>query len=63
MVGIFKAVGVLVAAILVGNWYLTENKKIRDRKAPWYTLYLTPPGLMVIAAALIIPVAIWVINR
>jgi len=63
MVDILKAVAILIAAILVGNWYLTENKKKRISKEPWYTLYLSPPGLIVIAAVLIIPVIIWVIHR
>jgi len=63
MVVILKAVAVLVAAILVGNWYLTEDKKKQANREPWYELYLSPPGLIVIAAVLIIPVVIWVINR
>ena len=63
MVEILKAVAILVAAILVGNWYLAENKKKDVGKEPWYTLYLSPPGLVVIAAVLIIPLIIWAINH
>ena len=63
MVDILKAVAILVAAILIGKWYLTENKKKRSSKEPWYTLYLSPPGLIVIAAVLIIPIIIWAIRQ
>jgi hypothetical protein len=51
-------VAVLAAAGLLGNWFLTEVRKSRARKAPWYRPYLTVPGIMVVIAVLI-PVIYW----
>jgi len=40
----------LLAAVILGNLFLTEVKKARSTRAPWYAPYLTLPGLMVLAA-------------
>ncbi|MFZ0131711.1 MAG: hypothetical protein WAK95_04155 [Desulfobacterales bacterium] len=48
----------LLAAVILGNLFLTEVKKARRSRAAWYAPYLTLPGLMVLAA-LSIPVLIW----
>jgi hypothetical protein len=49
---IMKMIAVLVAAIVVGNWFLSELKKARVTGAPWYQPYLTIPGILVILAVL-----------
>lgn len=49
---IMKMIAVLVAAIVVGNWFLSELKKARATGAPWYQPYLTIPGVLVILAVL-----------
>ncbi|MGD2009728.1 MAG: hypothetical protein PVG81_01985 [Desulfobacterales bacterium] len=52
----------LLAAVILGNLFLTEVKKARTACAPWYAPYLTLPGLMVLAA-LCSPILIWLIKK
>jgi hypothetical protein len=51
--GLLKMIAVLVAAIFIGNWFLSELKKARVAGAPWYRPYLTVPGIMIIIALLL----------
>jgi hypothetical protein len=51
----------LLAAITLGNLFLTELRKARERKAPWYAPYLTLPGILVLAA-LCSPIIAWIIR-
>lgn len=53
-----KLVAVLAAAALLGNWFLAELNKARRRGRPWYSAYLSPPGLLILAA-LLIPLIYW----
>ena len=57
---IVKIIAPLVAAILVGNWFLSEVKKVRIKGGPWYQPYLSIPGVMIILAILLIPVLLWI---
>lgn len=50
-----KAIAILAAAFLLGNWYLSEVKKAKALNKPWYAPYLTIPGILIIVA-LMIPV-------
>jgi hypothetical protein len=52
----------LLAAVILGNLFLTEVKKARTVRAPWYSPYLTLPGLVVLAA-LCSPILIWLIKK
>ncbi|MDP4977852.1 MAG: hypothetical protein NWQ21_00205 [Desulfobacterales bacterium] len=52
----------LLAAVILGNLFLTEVKKARSTRAPWYAPYLTLPGLMLLAA-LCSPILIWLIKK
>ena len=47
---LIKYAAVLVAAIIIGNWFLTEAKKAKTNKEPWYKPYLSLPGLIILAA-------------
>jgi hypothetical protein len=47
---VVKLVAVLVAASIIGNWFLTEVRKAKLRKEPWYKPYLSVPGLIILAA-------------
>ena len=42
--------GVLVAAILLGNWFLAEVRKASRLRQPWYKPYLSLPGLLILLA-------------
>jgi len=45
-----KYVAVVIAAIMVGNWFLAEVRKSKIKKEPWYIPYVSVPGLIIIAA-------------
>jgi hypothetical protein len=45
-----KFITVLVAALIIGNWFLAEVRKAKLRKEPWYKPYLSIPGLIILAA-------------
>jgi len=53
-----KLVSVVAAAALLGNWFLAELKKARRQNLPWYSAYLSPPGLLILAA-LMLPFIYW----
>jgi hypothetical protein len=53
-----KAICVLGAAALVGNWYLAEVRKAKAAGKPWYAPYLTLPGFLILVV-LLIPVILW----
>lgn len=55
VVSILKAIPILVAAFLLGNWFLAEAKKAKAARKPWYAPYITIPGMLIIIA-LMIPV-------
>lgn len=62
LVNILKLIAVLVAALMIGNWFLAEVKKARSQRKPWYRPYLSIPGVLIILAMLI-PIIIWIINK
>ncbi len=62
LLSILKLVAVLVAALLIGNWFLAEVRKARSQRKPWYQPYLSIPGVLIILA-LLLPVIIWIINK
>jgi hypothetical protein len=57
-----KLISVLLGAAILGNWFLSEFKKARRRSLPWYAAYLSPPGLLILAA-LVLPVVYWLARR
>lgn len=50
LLNLIKCVTVLVAAMIVGNWFLSEVRKAKANEQPWYKPYLSLPGLIIIAA-------------
>ena len=62
LVELLKAIAVLVAAILIGNWFLSELRASRAKGKPWYAAYLSLPGILIILAVLL-PVFIWLATR
>jgi hypothetical protein len=61
LLALVKFIAVLVAALIIGNWFLTEVKKAKFKKEPWYKPYLSIPGL-VILAALSLPLILWLLT-
>jgi hypothetical protein len=47
---IIKYLPVLIAALLLGNWFLTEVKKAKIQQKPWYAPYLSIPGILILLA-------------
>ncbi|MBT3312210.1 MAG: hypothetical protein HN737_05820 [Desulfobacterales bacterium] len=49
---IFKFAAVILAALIIGRWFKAELDKAIINKEPWYTAYLSIPGLIIILAIL-----------
>jgi len=58
---IARIIAPLVAAIFLGNWFMSEVKKARFKGAPWYQPYISIPGLLIILAILV-PIILWIIK-
>jgi len=63
IVSFIKIIPVLIAAILLGNWFLAELKRANATGKPWYTAYISAPGLLILLAILIIPVVLWLMSH
>lgn len=53
VLSIVRLIAVLVAAVLIGNWFLSELRKAQAARLPWYKPYISIPGLLIIAAVLL----------
>ena len=63
LLSLIRMAAVLIAAIMLGNWFLSEVKSARARRLPWYTPYLTPPGIAILLIAIGLPLIIWYWRR
>ena len=63
IIHILKIIPVLIAAILLGNWFLSELKRANATGKPWYTAYLSIPGLLIVLAIVVVPIVLWVISH
>jgi len=61
MIQFLSFISVLVAAILIGTWFLDEIKQAKINNHPWYKPYLTFPGIVIIIAVLC-PVVLRILN-
>ena len=52
VINLLKAIAILAAASLLGNWFLHEVRKARKAGKPWYAPYATLPGLLVLVAVM-----------
>jgi hypothetical protein len=52
---IIQLIAVLLAACILGNWYLTEYKKARASHLPLYRAYFSLPGVLIILLILLLP--------
>ena len=62
LANLLKMIAVLVAAILIGNWFLAEVRRARLERKPWYQPYLSIPGILIMLA-LLLPILYWIITR
>jgi len=47
---------VLTAAAILGNWYLKEVQRLKKAQKPWYAIYFSLPGILIIAFMIILPI-------
>jgi hypothetical protein len=50
---IIKMIAIVAAAATLGNWFLKEIKKSHALRSPWYTPYISLPGILVLIAILL----------
>lgn len=62
LLGLLKLATPLIAAVIVGNWFLSEAKRAKVAGKPWYTPYLSIPGLLILVV-MMIPLVLWVIKK
>ena len=63
LLDIVKLIAILVAAILLGNWFLAEVREGRLKRKPWYHAYMSTPGILILLALLILPIIVWIKNK
>lgn len=55
LITLAKYIAVLVAAMILGNWFLIEVNKAKSNNQPWYKPYISVPGLIILLAVLGLP--------
>lgn len=56
---LLKMASVLLGSLLLGRMFFAEVKKAKQSGAPWYSPYLTAPGILTLLA-LMLPIVLWV---
>ncbi|MGD8835897.1 MAG: hypothetical protein PVJ19_13215 [Desulfobacteraceae bacterium] len=46
---------VLIAAAILGNWYLTEYRKAKLAGQPWYRAHFSLPGILIVILIFLLP--------
>jgi hypothetical protein len=54
VIQLIKFVPPFVAALILGNWFFKELKAARAQRKPWYSPYLTPPAIMIVAILIVL---------
>lgn len=62
VLSVLKMTATLVAAIMVGNWFVAEVRKAKINGLPWYRPYLTLPGA-VIVLFIVLPLVLWAMTK
>lgn len=57
LIQLLRMAAILIAAIFLGKWYLSEYKKARYQGKPWHAAYFSLPGILIILV-LLLPVFI-----
>lgn len=63
MIEILRFICVLIAAAVIGNWFLAELRKTRAQGKPLHKAYMSIPGLLIVGAAIVLPVIIWMVKK
>jgi hypothetical protein len=62
LITILRLLAILIAAVIIGRTFLGRAKRARTQGAPWYTPYLSLPGLLIVLV-LLLPVIVWLIRK
>jgi hypothetical protein len=62
LIQLLKVCAILVASAMLGNWFLSEVKASKRRGAPWYTPYVSIPGIIVIGFIILVPILLWALR-
>jgi hypothetical protein len=62
LIQLLKVCAILVASAMIGNWFLSEVKASKRRDAPWYTPYVSIPGIIVIGFIILVPILLWALH-
>jgi hypothetical protein len=54
---LIQSIAVLAAAVILGNWYLSEYRRIRAANLPLYRAYFSLPGIIILVLIILLPVA------
>ncbi len=63
LIEILKLLPILIAALLLGNWFMSELKSARLKGKPWWAPYLSAPGILIIVAVVLLPILMWLFKR
>lgn len=58
-----QLIAVLVAAVVLGNWYLAEYRKARAANLPSYRAYFSLPGVLIVLLIVLLPILARYIQR
>jgi uncharacterized protein HemY len=58
MLKILQFICILVAASILGQWYLAEYRKARRVGLPWYRTHFSLPGILIILLILLLPIIV-----
>jgi H+/Cl- antiporter ClcA len=47
---------ILAASMVLGNWFLSEIRRAKATGKPWFTPYLSIPGLLILVIVLLLPI-------
>jgi hypothetical protein len=56
MLKILQFICILVAAGILGQWYLAEFRKARMQALPWYRACFSLPGILIVLLILFLPI-------
>lgn len=62
-INMVKIMAILVAGMVVGSSFLDEVRKAKFKGLPWYTPYLTLPGILVILSCTVLPFIVWMLKK
>ena len=56
LIKLIQAIAVLLAAAILGNWYLAEYRKARAANLSSFRAYFSLPGILIVLMIILLPV-------